>query len=72
VGGGPGTVAWSAVGSSGQKPRKPGQHHLPKVGSKANVEYEISQKRKEVFHGWPWVVVALVLVIVLLAFIAIT
>ena len=62
----------SAVGSSGQKPRKPEQHHLPKVGSKANVDYEIAQKRREVFHGWPWIVVAAVLVLVLLAFIAIT
>ena len=70
IGAGHGSV--SAVGSSGQKPRKPEQHHLPKVGSKANVDYEISQKRKEVFHGWPWIVVAAVLVLVLLAFIAIT
>ena len=61
------------MGSSGQKPRKKHQQqHLPKVGSKANVDHEIAQKRREVFHGWPWVVVAAVLVLVLLAFIAIT
>ncbi|MBS1836336.1 MAG: hypothetical protein JST64_01430 [Actinobacteria bacterium] len=60
------------MGSSGQKPRKSGQRHLPKVGSKANVDYEVAQKRREVFHGWPWVLVAALLVIVLLAFIIIT
>jgi len=66
-------VRWPVVGSSGQKPRKQHQQqHLPKVGSKANVDYEIHQRRKEVFHGWPWIVVAAVLVIVLVAFIAIT
>ena len=61
-----------AVGSSGQKPRKPNQRHLPKVGSSANVNYEVSQKRREVFRGWPWIIVAVLLVMVLLAFILIT
>ncbi len=60
------------VGSSGQKPRKPNQRHLPKVGSKANVDYEVSQKRKEVFRGTPWIIVGVLLVVVLLAFIAFT
>lgn len=61
-----------AVGSSGQKPRKPNQRHLPKVGSKANVDYEVAQKRQEVFRGWPLVLVAALLVIVLVAFLIIT
>ncbi len=60
------------VGSSGQKPRKPNQRHLPKVGSQANVDYEVNQKRKEVFRGTPWIIIAVLLVIVLLAFIVIT
>ncbi|HMR96920.1 MAG TPA: hypothetical protein P5193_14415 [Microthrixaceae bacterium] len=60
------------MGSSGQKPRKPNQRHLPKVGTKANVDYEVAQKRAEVFRGWPWIIVAVLLVVLLIAFIAIT
>ena len=33
---------------------------------------EIAQKRAEVFRGWPWVIVAVLLVVLLIAFIAIT
>ena len=60
------------MGSSGQKPRKPNQRHLPKVDTKANVDYEVAQKRAEVFRGWPWIIVAVLLVVLLIAFIAIT
>lgn len=63
------------MGSSGQKSRKKNQHqqqHLPKVGSKQNVDYEVDQKRKEVFRGLPLIIVGAVLVVVILAFIAIT
>jgi len=42
------------------------------VGSKANVDYEVSQKRVEVFRGWPWIIVGVLLVLVLLAFILVT
>ncbi len=60
------------MGSSGSKPRKPEQHHLPKVGSKANEHYELEERRKEVFHGTPWIVVAVVLVVVLVGWLLIT
>jgi hypothetical protein len=60
------------VGSSGSKPRKPEQHHLPKVGSKANEEYEIDERRKEVFHGAPWIVVGIFIVLLLIGFVIIT
>ena len=51
------------MGSKGQKPRKPEQHHLPPVGSKANQEYEFRQRRKEAFGGWPiWLVGALLVI----------
>lgn len=50
------------MGSKGGKPRKPEQHHLPKVGSPENVEYEFRQRRKEAFGGWPiWLVGAILL-----------
>lgn len=55
------------MGSSGQKPRKPEQHHLPKVGSKANVDYEVSRKREEAFRGWPVVLVAVFVVLMIIA-----
>jgi hypothetical protein len=52
----------TAVGSKGSKPRKPEQHHLPKVGSPENRAYEARQKRKEAFGGWPiWLVGAILL-----------
>jgi len=59
------------MGSSGGKPRKP-QHHLPKVGTPANKEYEREARRKEVFGNWPMVLIAAVIVIVLLAWLVIT
>ncbi len=58
-----GAARVAPVGSKGGKPRKPEQHHLPPVGSKANREYELRQKRKEAFGGWPvWLVGAILLV----------
>ncbi|MBM3662591.1 MAG: hypothetical protein FJW94_06830 [Actinobacteria bacterium] len=60
------------MGSSGGKPRKPEQHHLPKVGSKANESYEVRQRRKEVFGPLPIAIVAVLIVVVFLAWIAIT
>ncbi|CAN5539467.1 hypothetical protein BH10ACT3_BH10ACT3_10840 [soil metagenome] len=59
------------VGSKGSKPRKP-EHHLPKVGSPENQKYELHQKQKEDFHGWPIVIVVALLIIVFVAWIAIT
>lgn len=60
------------VGSKGSKPRKPGQHHLPKVGSPENREYEAHQKKVEAFGGWPlWLVLA-ILVIGLVGWLLIT
>jgi hypothetical protein len=53
------------MGSSGGKPRKPNQHHLPKVGSPANVEYEFEQRRREAFKGWPAWLVGAILVLAL-------
>ena len=51
------------MGSKGSKPRKPEQHHLPKVGTPENRSYEMRQKRKEAFGGWPiWLVGAILLV----------
>lgn len=60
------------MGSSGSKPRKPEQHHLPKVGSKANEEYELRERRKEVFGNTPMIIIAVVLVLVIAAFVIIT
>jgi hypothetical protein len=60
------------VGSSGGKPRKPEQHHLPKVGSKANAAYEARERRREVFGPLPIAIVAVLIVVVFLAWIAIT
>jgi hypothetical protein len=60
------------VGSRGQKPRKPEHHHLPPVGSKANREYELRQKRKEAFGGWPIWLVGAILVLGLLGWLLIT
>ena len=62
----------TAVGSRGSKPRKPEQHHLPKVGSKANEEYELAERRREVFHGTPWIIVAVVLILLLIGWVVIT
>lgn len=61
------------MGSSGQKPRKPSHsQHLPKVGSKANREYELREKRKVDFGGWPIWIVAVLLALLIIAVIAIT
>ena len=60
------------MGSKGSKPRKPEQHHLPKVGSKANSEYEIKERRQEVFHGWPMIVAGVFIVLLLIGFVIVT
>jgi len=60
------------MGSSGSKPRKSNQHHLPKVGSKENEAYELRERRREVFGPLPIVVIAVLVVVVFLAWIAIT
>lgn len=60
------------MGSSGSKPRKKDQHHLPKVGSAANHEYERRQRRAETFGKMPLAVVGALLVIVLLGWLLIT
>ena len=60
------------VGSSGSKPRKPEQHHLPKVGSKANEEFEFTERRKEVFRGAPMIVVGILIVALLIGFVIVT
>lgn len=60
-----------AVGSSGDKPRKPG-HHLPPVGSPANQEYEFRERRREAFHGWPVWLVGAILVVALVGWLLIT
>lgn len=60
------------MGSSGSKPRKPNQHHLPKVGSAANEHYEHEQRKKEVFGKVPLAVVGALLVVVLLGWLLIT
>ena len=60
------------MGSSGQKPRKPSHSkHLPKVGSKENREFELREKRKVDFGGWPIAIVAMLVVILAIAVIAI-
>ncbi|MFV0316837.1 MAG: hypothetical protein ACK5O2_07730 [Microthrixaceae bacterium] len=61
------------MGSSGQKPRKPSHsQHLPKVGTKANRDFELREKRKVDFGGWPIAIVAIGVAILLIAVIAIT
>jgi hypothetical protein len=60
------------MGSSGGKPRKPEQHHLPKVGTKANEAYEAKARRKEVFGPLPIVIIAVLIGIVFLGWIFIT
>lgn len=65
-------VDWSTVGSSGSKPRKKNQHHLPKVGTPENREYELHQKRKEAFGGWPVWLVGAILVAGLVGWLLIT
>ena len=60
------------VGSKGGKPRKPDQHHLPKVGSPENIDSEIRMKRKEAFGGWPIVLVLAILVLGFFAWIVFT
>lgn len=59
------------VGSSGGKPRKK-EHKLPKVGSPENREYELHEKQKEAFGGWPIVLVLAILVVVFIAWIILT
>ncbi|MCP4434884.1 MAG: hypothetical protein GY812_05190 [Actinomycetia bacterium] len=61
------------MGRSGSKPRKGTDHkHLPKVGSKANREYELREKRKVDFGGWPIAIAAVGVLILAIAVIAIT
>ena len=60
------------MGSKGQKPRKPNQHHLPPVGSKENLDYEFKQRRKEVFGGWPLWLAAGILVLALVDLLFVT
>jgi hypothetical protein len=63
------------VGSSGQKPRKKhkGQpQHLPKVGTKPNREFEHREKEKVDFHGWPVIIVVVLLALVFIAWLSIT
>lgn len=61
------------MGSSGQKPRKGhDKKHLPKVGTKANREFELREKRKVDFGGWPIAVVAALVLLLAIAVIAIT
>ena len=61
------------MGRSGQRPRKGTSHqHLPKVGTKADREYELREKRKVYFGGWPIAVAALVVLVLAIAVIAIT
>ena len=60
------------MGSSGSKPRKPEQHHLPKVGSQANEDYEFKERRKEVFGPVPMIIVAVFIVLLLIGFVIIT
>lgn len=61
------------MGRSGQRPRKGKKHqHLPKVGSKAEREYELREKRKVYFGGWPIAFTALLVVVLFVAVIAIT
>lgn len=54
------------MGSQGDTPRKP-HHHLPPVGSKPNLEYEVAARRKEVFGARPTWVVGLVAGVIVLA-----
>ena len=61
------------MGRSGQRPRKGSKHqHLPKVGTKADREYELREKRKVYFGGWPVALAALLVVVLAVAVIAIT
>jgi cobalamin biosynthesis Mg chelatase CobN len=60
------------MGSSGSKPRKPNQHHLPTVGSAANERYEREQRKSEVFGKLPIAIIGALLVIVLLGWLLIT
>ncbi len=62
-----------SVGSSGQKPRKQHDHqHLPKVGTKPNRDFELREKRKVDFGGWPIAIVAVLVLLLAVAVIAIT
>ena len=61
------------MGRSGQRPRKGSKHqHLPKVGTKADREHELREKRKVYFGGWPVALAALLVVVLAVAVIAIT
>lgn len=61
------------MGRSGQRPRKGSKHqHLPKVGTKADREYELREKRRVYFGGWPIALAALLVVVLAVAVIAIT
>lgn len=61
------------MGRSGQRPRKGSKHqHLPKVGTEADREYELREKRRVYFGGWPIALAALLVVVLAVAVIAIT
>jgi hypothetical protein len=72
------------MGKSGMK--RKGRQHLPKVGSPANVEYEIHERRQDALHPFSTdpdkksgptatiiaIVVALIVVMTIIGLIAIT
>ena len=61
------------MGRSGSKPRKGVDHqHLPKVGTKPNRDYELREKRKVDFGGWPIAIAAVLVLVLAIAVIAIT
>ena len=61
------------VGRSGQRPRRGTSHqHLPKVGSRADREYELREKRKVYLGGRPIALAALLVLVLAVAVIAIT
>jgi hypothetical protein len=61
------------VGRSGQRPRKGEKHHhLPKVGSKADRDHELREKREVYFGGWPIALAAVLVLVLAMAVIAIT
>jgi hypothetical protein len=72
------------MGSSGMK--RKGRRHLPKVGTRANIDYEIHERRKDALHPFSSnpdarrgptsravaIVVFLIVVIAIIALIALT
>jgi hypothetical protein len=58
------------MGSKGSKPRKP-EHHLAKVGSETNDEWELHEKRRLAFGpGLIGAIVAIVIVVSLIGWLA--